>query len=248
MPKAKREDVKSPKLYHGTSEIKAKEACVNGLFPYEVKDVDYYGIPRRIHASSPDGISLTSSYPGLMAFETSSHKEKWGIIEIDVSHLSPEVLVPYEGFLLEKMKTKISNEEDRFKKLTQIRQNLPSNHRKWRESLDDFGMCVYEGFVPLAAISRVVIYDPQSNPVMTKAIIGSALIGTKFHQSGFQRQQMLTRWLLGENITPEEWMGSSVYSKMEHLERDQIGQVLRNKHGLDIYYSGVPNGKKISWW
>lgn len=248
MPKAKKEQIKSHKLYHGTSEIRAKESCISGLFPYELKDMDYYGVPRRIHASNTNGVCLTSSSPGLMAFETSSHKERWGIIEIDASYLSPELLVPYEGFLLERVKARVVSEEDRFKKISQIRQSLSSNHKKWRESLDDYGMCFYQGNIPLESISKVIIYDPQSNPIITKAIISCSLIGNKLYRSSFKRQKMLTRWLSGEHVTPEEWLGTTVYSKLEHSDKERISKALINKHGLDIFYSANPVGKKILWW
>ncbi len=247
MPKTKKEASSSPKLYHGTTEIIAKMACIKGLAPYEVNITDN-GIPRRICASTAGGICLTSSYPGLMAFETASNREKWGIIEFDVSHLHPESLMPCEGFLAEKVKTKLSNEEDLFKKMTQLRQGLSNNRRKWRESLDSFGMCVHEGEIPLDAISRVVTYDPFSNPVMTKAMIASVILGSRFHKSNLRRQMMITRWLMGENILPEEWLGSAVYCKMTHSEKNQMAQVLQNKNGLDIFYSGTPNGKKVTWW
>lgn len=247
MPKAKKEDVKSPKLYHGTTQLKAKEACSVGLVPYELKDFDAYGVPRNLYASSREGITLTSSYPGLLSYETSSHKEKWGIMEIDVSHLSPEGFAPYEGFLLEKMKVKIVDEDDRYKKLSQIRQSISSHCRQWRESLEEFGFCAYKELIRPEAISKVTIYDPQSNPIITRAIV-SCIIGSKLHRSNLNRQRMLTRWLIGENVTAEEWLGTSVYSKMSHTEKDQVSQVLHNKNGLDIYHYDVSGGKKVSWW
>lgn len=247
MPKTKKETTNTPKLYHGTTEIIAKTACIKGLLPYEVDATDN-GVPRRILASTAGGICLTSSYPGLMAFETADHKERWGIIEVDASHLSPESLLPYEGFLVEKTKAKITNEEDRLKKLAQIRQSLSTHHRKWRESLNNFGMCIYAAEIPFHAISKVTIYNPQSNPVMTKAILGSVVLGSKFHPSNMNRQHMISRWLIGDNVTPEEWLGPTVYAKMEHAERERVSQVLRNKNGLDIFYSGTPNGKKVTWW
>ncbi len=244
MPKVKKEN--SPKLYHGTTEIVAKTACSKGLTPYEVDAFDL-GNPRNLRASTTRGICLTATYPGLMAFDTASNREKWGIMEIDVAYLYPDFLMPHEVFLAEKVKTKIATEGDRLKKLDQIRQNLSNHHKKWRESLDNYGVCVYEQEIPVTAITKVAIYDPYSNPSMTKAML-SGFLGTKFHKSNLDRQGMIIRWLLGENITPEEWLGNETYSKLPHFERDRVGQVLRNKHGLDIFYSGGANGKKATWW
>jgi hypothetical protein len=50
-------------------------------------------------------------------------------------------------------------------------------------------------------------------------------------------------------VTPEEWLGTPVFSKMTHAEKDRVWTILRNKNGLDIFYSGSSNGsKKVSWW
>jgi hypothetical protein len=242
----RKDNIVAPKLYHGTTEIIAKAACVKGLAPYDINAIDN-GCPRNIRASTDSGICLTSVYPGLMAFETATYKDKWGIIEIDITHLCPDLFLPYEGFLLEKIKGKITGEEDKLKRLSQIRQGLASNRRKWRESIDGFGMCVYEGEIPLSAISKVFIYNPQSNPIMTKFIIGSVL-GSKVHQANLHRHHMLTRWLMGDNVLPEEWLGSSVFAKMPHSEKDKMSQILQNKHGLDIFHSSSVNSKKITWW
>jgi hypothetical protein len=248
MPKSKKPEIKSPKLYHGTTEVAAKLACVKGLLPSEWDNKDSFGIPRKIRVSSASSICLTSSYPGIMSFETANSKDKWGILEIDISHLSGDLFYPYEGFLLEKTKSKLMSEEDLFNKLDQIRQTLSSNSRQWRDSLDSFGMCVYEGNIPVSAISKVVIYDPMSNPAITKAIVSSFSMNSRFYPVELSRQLMLTRWLLGDNVATEEWVGSEVYAKLQHSEKDKLNQVLLNKNGLDIFHSSPPNGKKISWW
>jgi hypothetical protein len=230
------------KLYHGTIENLAKLSCVKGLTPYDI-DVCENGFPRSVCASTANGISLTSTYPGLMAFDTAAYREKWGIIEVDVSQLHSEIFLPYEGFLLEKAKTKVTSEEDRLKKLLQFRSHLSSHRRKWRDSLDEYGFCVYEAAIPVQAISRVMIYDPASNWSMTKAIVNT-MLGIKMHASNLHHQQMITRWLMGDNVTAQEWIGSAVYSKMTHAQKDKLSQMLQNKNGLDIFYAGPTNGKK----
>jgi hypothetical protein len=222
-------------------------ACVKGLVPYNIDALDN-GSPRAICASSLTGISLTTIYPGLMAFDTASHREKWGIIEFDVAQLHPEVFLPHEGFLVEKAKSKLT-EEDRLKKLSQLRVSLNSHRRKWRDSIEEYGICVYEAAIPALAINRVTIYDPSSNAAMTKVIVNT-MLGTRIHRSNMHRNKMVSRWLMGDHITTEEWVGSAVYSRMTHSDKDKIAQVLQNKHGLDIFCNNPMNGKKLtsSWW
>lgn len=226
------------KLYHGTTEAVAKAACVNGLDVYESEDFDH-GMPRTLKASSDDGICLTTSYPGVMALNAASGKERWGIIEVDYSQLVPEALMPHEGFLLEKVK--FTNEDDRLNKAGEQRKDATSHKKKWKESLNSYGMCLYAAKIPLQAILRVVIYDPVVNWAMTKHLI-NVNIGTRFHKSNLVRQDMTSRWLIGDLVTPEEWVGRS-YGKMNRFQRDTITKILQNKFGLDIYYTSPPKKK-----
>ena len=231
------------KLYHGTSETIAKVSCIKGLSPYKVPVVED-GVPRKILASTESCICLTAECPGLMASEMVNSRERWGIIEIDASLLSSALFLPHELFLTEKLKPR--SEEEWLNKLAQTRENLVNNRHKWRNSMDEFCFCVYEGPIPLSAITRVAIYDPRSNPAITKAVV-SAPFGTRFYKLNSHRQGMVVRWFMGEDISPEEWLGSSAYAKMDHSAKNQISQVLRNKQGLDIFYQSSPNGKKSSW-
>lgn len=229
---------KSVKLYHGTTALMAKNACVKGLSPYDLKILN--GVPNNIFNPNSAGISLTSLYPGLMSFDVCNDREKWGIMEIDMQNLLPECFLPHESFLLEK--TKVTSEDDKNKKLDQLRLSLSGNRRRWKESLDDFGVCLYEKDIPLSAITKVAIYDPFSNPTMTKAMINIS-VNSKINKANVHRQEMVIRWLMGENITPEKWLGSDVFAKMAFPDKDKVGQVLRNKSGLDIFYSGGPTKK-----
>jgi len=248
MPRTKKEappEKKSLKLYHGTTEAIAKFAPVKGLQLYEVPPFDN-GAPRSVCASSADGICLTSVYPGFLAFDTASHRERWGLIEIDVASLSQDLFMPYEGFLIERSKAQINTESERINRLIQLRSNLSQHKRKWKESLEGYGICVYAAPIPANAITKVTIYDPQSNWMITKAILNTNL-GGKLRKSCSERNKMLTRWLLGENIPGAEWMAG--FEKLSAAERDRITEGLQNKNGLDIFHQGVPNGKhKTSWW
>lgn len=239
----KKEETKL-RLYHGTSEVAAKTACVKGLMPYEIPAYDS-GLPRNFSAFS-GATALTNSYPGLMALNYAGAKEKWGFIEIDVSQLHHEAFLPHENYLIEINKNKVISEEDRLQKLDEIRKNLQSFRRKWRDSLDRYGFCQYEAVIPISAIKKVVVYDPHSNWLMTKALLAMHP-GSKLSNSCMERNRLVIRWLFGANITAEEWIGP-VFNQLKHSERNPIVQMLQNKNGLDVFYHGAqPTGRRSAW-
>jgi len=239
--------VKSRKLYHGTTASIAKTACsYKGLVPYEIESL--CGVSQNIRASTLKNICLTEFYPAFMAFDASYGKDKWGIIEIDVSNLCPEQLLPHEGYLIDKDKSNFISEESRLKKMNQLREECIVHKRKWKDSLNDFGFCLYSDIIPISAITRVAIYDPYSNPIITKAA-SNVFLGEKFHKSNQNRQSLLVKWILGEYVDPSEWFGKDEYLKLPYSEKAIISQHIMNKSGLDIfYYSDKDNSKKISWW
>lgn len=246
MPKSKKESKPPAKLYHGTTEITAKMACVKGLSLYDISPYDSYGLPRTIRASTPDGFCLTTTYPGVMAFDTSLPRERWGVLEIDPTQLEPDAFQPHEWFLVENAtKPKMSDEGERFKQLEQFRRDTKQKKR-WKESLDELGFCVYAKTIPLAAITKVIVYDPVSNPYITKALTNVNL-GSKYHKSNIHRQSMLVRWLMCEHIVGSEWYGSE-FSKLPHAEQSKITSVLQNKNGLDIFHSSSTQKAKVSVW
>lgn len=214
---------KMKKIYHGTSESIAKLACVKGLHSCEKSGV----------WSVDPGICLTTAYPGLMAFNCSFYKEKWGLIEIDHSTLHSSCFSPHDVFLLEKSRKGMNDEKLSVTKM--------KNQKKWKESLEKTGLCIYNESIPLSSITRVSIYDPQSNLPMTKIALNVILGGGRFHERNIDRHQMLVRWMMGENVTFEEWVGKS---KVPHSEKDRISQMLHNKYGLDIFYYGSTTVKK----
>lgn len=248
MPRTKKESKTPVRLYHGTSEIIAKMACVKGLSLYDVSLFDPYGFPRSIHAASKDAFCLTTVYPGLLAFDTSAPKERWGVLEIDPNYLEADSLLPHEWFLVENAKSKMLTEDDRVKQLAQLRADASKQKKKWKESLDELGVCLYAKDIPLQAITKVIVYDPASNPTITKALTNVSP-AFKAHKSNVHRHSMLTRWLMCEHITGSDWLGAVTFGKLPHAEQSKITSILQNKNGLDIYYSGVTNGKpKTAIW
>jgi hypothetical protein len=227
------------RLYHGTTEAVAKSAPVKGLLPYEVSPLDN-GKPRAICASAITGLSLTDAYAGVMAFDTCTTRDRWGLIEIDPDELDEKLFVPHELFLLEKSKKKIDTANDHQKAITDYRNKLTANHKAWKESLASLGLCVYQGTIPVSAITKITIYDWRTNWFVTREVF-NINIASKYHKMQVDRHKLMTRWLMCEAIQPEEWVPD--YKSLKPADREPISAGVINKSGLDFYYQKPANGR-----
>ena len=153
-------------LYCGTTERIAKLAPVHGLNPQHKP------------------VYLTDVYPGLLAFYASTNdEERFGIVEVDLTHLDPTNFLPCEWYLeaiSRQKKAKSSREHHR--QLEAFKKNLDKYQTKWKDSLQRMGICVYDGFISKKCIRRITIYDPTSNQTITDAIVGSTIGITPYHQ------------------------------------------------------------------
>ena len=216
--------IKAPKdlmrLYCGTTERIAKLAPVAGLNP------------------SNDPVYLSDVYPGLFAFLAStSDEERFGIVEVDVKFLDPDNFLPGEWYLAQTSRQKLRNGRSR-RHLERNRNTLERNRGKWKESLLKTGICLYDGFIAKKALRKITIYDPTSNPTITSAIAG-ARVGLADYKSYYQRNRALTRWLTGESVLVEDWLGEDLDSTPKD-EKEQLAERLQNKLGLDIFYYEPP--------
>lgn len=227
------------RLYHGTTEIIAKNAPVKGLLPYEVSLVDN-GKLRAIGASTSIGLSLTDSYVGVMAFDTCTTRDRWGLIEIDPDELDEKQFVPHELFLLEKSKKKIDTLSGHQKAIIDYREKLSLNHKFWKDSLSSIGLCVYQGVIPISAITKITIYDWKTNWFITREVFNVNMT-SKHHKMQIDRHKLMTRWLMCEAIDPSEWV--SDYKNLKSNDREPISAGIINKSGLDFYYQKPINGR-----
>jgi hypothetical protein len=133
-----------PKLYCGTTERIAKVAPVTGINP------------------ANDRIYLTDVYPGYLAFFASTNSsDRFGIIEIDLTVLDQSNFLPCEWYLEQTARQKAKSERDQHKRLEALRKNLVKYQSKWKKSLQEIGVCVYDAIIPKKALSRITIYDPS---------------------------------------------------------------------------------------
>jgi hypothetical protein len=208
-------------LYWGTTERIAKQAPVVSMHAAEMP------------------VYLSDVYPGLLAFYASTaDTDRFGILEIDTSVLDASNFLPSEWYLEQISRQRGKTNKEQQKKRELYRRNLEKYKAKWKDALQKIGVLVYDGYIPRKAIRKITIYDPASNPVITEAMI-SARISLSDYKKSFARYRALTRWLTGESVTVEDWLGDS-YLDTPKEEREALTEQLQNKAGLDIFFYEPP--------
>lgn len=208
-------------LYCGTTERVAKLAPVVGLNP----------------ARKP--VYLSDVYPGVFAFFASTNdKERFGILEIDMTVLDPSNFWPCEMFLDQTSRQKVKTSKEHHKRLEGFKKTLEKHKAKWRESLQRLGVCAYNGFISKKAIRKITVFDPLSNVTISDAIVG-AQVTLSNYKKNYHRNKAVTRWLTGDSVTVEDWLGDDLLDTPKD-EREQLSERLQNKLGLDIFYHEPP--------
>jgi hypothetical protein len=195
------------KLYHGTMERIAKAAPLLGIKPYEVGNSD-----SGMAFSDPkkETLHLTSLYAAFQSFMVASADDKWGIVQVN-PELLVGTLVPASGLMKGR------------------------GRKSWQDSVNTVGMCILRGHIPPKAITKIVIYDPKSNWLVTRAVMHLMLGPTKFKEQQHQLT-MLHRWFSGEFFFIEEWLGPDK-NKFTKEQRDEMGLLLNERSGLDVFFN-----------
>jgi hypothetical protein len=232
------------KLYFGTSERLAKLSPVTGLLPGRIEA----GSSERGKHPKPNSRSqrlyLTSVYSAYFAFCNTQPGERWGIVEIDAAALDPDLFLPDEDYLAERPFNGVKRKNSQPKlRANQLRAHLAEYRPEWRDCLERFGTCVYEAPIPHTSITKVSIYDPVSNGYITAQVIYTT-ISIAGYQSTCFRNRSITRWLMGDNISCQDWLAGS-FDATSIEDRDKVIDALQETSGLDIFYFG-PAPKKVS--
>jgi hypothetical protein len=205
------------KIYHGASEKQLKDILQNGIRPRSETGVSNW---EHTSESNPDAVYLTKAYAGYFAACASQGEDRWVIIEIDTEKLDKNLFYPDEDFIAQAMKNDKTAQEDAepgswgmISKMldlneltTLVRDHIEDFQHLWVESLEYLGNCCYIGSVPVEAITRIGLFDPKSNWEMAMAAQDPTITTLNYQICG-DHYQALTRWLVGDKLTPKEYEG-----------------------------------------
>jgi hypothetical protein len=232
------------KLYHGTTAAIATAALRDGLLPRRAS-----GNPGHwCHSvsSSPDRVYLTRAYAAYFAMAASEKlMDHWGIVEIDTRMLDDALLVPDEdwveqasrGQTLGGMFSELDAISDMVKRTAWIRDHMGLFGHLWDQSVKMLGNAAFEGEIEPAAITRVAIFEPDSNPMIVQAALDPSISILNYQIIG-SKYRALTDWLMGEHVTAEQWLGE--FSRLHLLDGSweemaaKINEHLCKRSGLSI--------------
>lgn len=232
------------KLYHGTNEDVAKLAETQGLLPRFLSENNGnwdHSCPSRV-----DLVYLTTAYAPYFALASTPVKEtftkRWAIIEIETDHLNEEDLLPDEDFLAQAFNFQTPEEEDPFwdeyieadtmeERTEFFRERLECFQPHWEDSLSGLGNCAYHGAIPPKAITRIALFDPQSNSFIAMKAADPMISLFNYKICGDQ-YRALTAWFFGEAKT-DDVLGFTAFA----YPPEQIANLeatLKETEGLEI--------------
>lgn len=97
---------------------------------------------------------------------------------------------------------------------------LPFIGNNLQKSLKNCGTCAYKGFLNPDKISKIVIYNKNTNPFITNWVIKS-FDKTK-HKVNYQKNYLISQWFWGYKLEDDLWEGCC--------------ECFRNRDGLELFY------------
>ena len=226
------------KLYHGINEKVAKKALTEGILPRGKSDNE--GNWQHSIQSHHDTVYLTDTYAPFYALSSTptdeTFKMRWAIIEIDTDWLWEDKFWPDEDYLEqahrfgiesfgEQIETVLATKVSMEDRTVFFRDHLGVFSDRWEESLRVLGNCCHYGRIPPNAITRIALYDPQSNPYISMRACDPS-ISILNHMVCAEQYHALTSWFFKE-ANAEQVIGP-LYAQML-----PISQLLQAKEALD---------------
>jgi Cysteine-rich CPXCG len=181
----------------------------------------YHGTSEAIAKMAPTvGIKapevvLTSVYGIYQSFMAAGPGERWALVEVLWDRLKASSLLPYTEFTPAKLQGK---------------------DRTWRKSLETAGFCLHGGRIPVQAIGKVWIYNPQSNWMITRTVLEIEL-GPENYAKDQKKLSIVNRWLTGDFIDVDEWLAEQTDTFTKE-QIDEMRVLWADRSGLDIFYHG----------
>jgi len=185
------------KLYHGTTEVVARQALEKGVLPRAESGVStvWPDCPSR-----SDMVYLSRAYAPYFAACAAEPGAKWGIIEVETDLMEETLLHPDEDFLEQATRGRGDLAPlglDMHQRTGWFRTKLEDFQHHWEQSIEHLGNCAYAGAIAPAEITRVVIYDPTSNPFFSVMAVDPHITLMNYKFLGGSKYKALTDWFFG---------------------------------------------------
>jgi len=227
------------KLYHGTSESRAKRILVEGIKPRHASGKSNW---KHSVESNPEAVYLTDAYPMYFANVASKTGERWAVIEVDTDRLDESKLHPDED-ILEQCGRKYDGLPKTWdmKRRTRHYRKQAINNPNWEKSLEFMGTCGYYDTIPVKAITRVVYFDPKkydAGMILSLIDCSISLMNYRFCQTQYRAR---TKWLMGECDDVKEIMGfvppaealTGEFGEMYRKQTEGWTEMLQNRTGIE---------------
>lgn len=232
------------KLYHGTSATIASHILTagEGLVP-RGEGENKWGENLE---SRPDQVYLTTAYAPYFAMCRAEASEDWAIIEVDTDLLDAKNMRPDEDFVEQAsregpesyMINALAGGNGMVERTAWLRDNIDAYAHHWEDSIRGLGNCAHRGTIPMEAITKIVLFDPESNKRMAFSI--DPTISLMNYMFVGARYRAITRWFAGEEITPQQAAGlEGVTGDEEILKQMTNGweEALQLRDGLKVIWN-----------
>ena len=235
-------------LYHGTTGAVAHRALKEGLLPRGMTGAAGHWV--HTVDSSLETVHLTVAYAPYFAHaaqpaDVAVDDQQWAVIEIDVSKLDTGCLMPDEDFLEQGTRGQevpawckgLEDCHGMNARTEWFRDRLRAFASHWPDSIKSLGTAAHRGPIDPSAISRIGIYTPHKDSgIVTLSALDPAIMILNYLIMG-PRYRAITRWFVGEELTPGEFYGlgwPAMRDRIPAEQLDRLQRVLKEHPGLEV--------------
>jgi hypothetical protein len=175
--------------------------------------------------------------------EAGEPRQRWAIVEIDIFQLDELDLLPDEDFLEQGTRNSEISDGEFFQGLEEattleertkwFRDRLGMFQHTWEESINHLGNCAHMGEIPAEAITRVSLFDPESNDYVGMAA-SDPCITLMNYLICKQKYIDLTAWFF-KDISVDQMMGNMwEIVALGEEQKQSIRDDLNRAEGLEI--------------
>jgi len=221
------------KLYHGTSESKARRIIEEGLKPRGDAPANF-----PVLDTLSEMVYLTTYSATCFARHLASKSnERWAVVEIDSSLLNATLLYPEQVFIAAKYTDEGATDAEAEAALERAANELEANQHLWQASLNEWGGVAYRGVIPLECITRAVTFDPEVNPQMMDKLVAEEIWDNVTYEVTGPRLKAGIKWLFNERVMPLEFFPSGVNALdvPRHI-MEEVRMAMINRRGVELIY------------